>query len=98
MTRCLDEDMHRPGGRGSALSISRFCIANLRLVHRWNSVRALGGSRFEVSSMDPLKCQTSTATPAEPGGLPYWASGPLCYMAELQRAQGGDVACPCSRS
>jgi hypothetical protein len=29
----------------------------------------LGGSRLEASSMDPLKCQTSTATPAEPGGL-----------------------------
>ena len=23
---------------------------------------------------DCRKCQTSTATPAEPGGLPYWAS------------------------
>ena len=25
-----------------------------------------------------------------------FTGGPLCYMAELQRAQGGDVACPCS--
>src|SRR2546430_9636940 len=33
------------------------------------SFRVLGGSRSEASSMDPLKCQTSTATPAEPGGL-----------------------------
>src|SRR5712691_10316464 len=45
------------------------------------SFRVLGGSRSEASSMDPLKCQTSTATPAEPGGLsltlehfpPKWA-------------------------
>jgi hypothetical protein len=33
------------------------------------SSRVFGGSRLEASSMDPLKCQTSTATPAEPGGL-----------------------------
>src|SRR6266540_2600826 len=33
------------------------------------SFRVLGGSRSEASSMDPLKCQTSTANPAEPGGL-----------------------------
>jgi REP element-mobilizing transposase RayT len=31
------------------------------------SSRVLGGSRLKASSMDPLKCQTSTATPAEPG-------------------------------
>src|SRR6266545_5831570 len=33
------------------------------------SFRVLGGSRSEASSMDPLKCQIPTATPAEPGGL-----------------------------
>jgi hypothetical protein len=33
------------------------------------SLRVLGSSRLEASSMDPFKCQTSTATPAEPGGL-----------------------------
>src|SRR5258708_11016419 len=33
-------------------------------------VRVLGGSRRRVSWMDPLKCQTATASPAEPGELP----------------------------
>ena len=33
------------------------------------SFRVLGRSRLEASSVDPLKCQTTTATPAEPGGL-----------------------------
>src|SRR5215470_12890500 len=31
--------------------------------------RVLGGARSEASSVDPLKCQTATASPAEPGGL-----------------------------
>jgi hypothetical protein len=30
-----------------------------------------GGSRPGVSAMDFLRCQTLTATPAEPGGLPW---------------------------
>src|SRR5258708_18787092 len=33
-------------------------------------VRVLGGSRRRVSWMDPLKCQTATSSPAEPGELP----------------------------
>src|SRR5438445_4276325 len=41
------------------------------------SFRVLGGSRSEASSMDPLKCQTSTATPAEPGGLSLTLASPL---------------------
>src|SRR5260370_10161723 len=42
------------------------------LVHREASFRALGGSRSEASSMDDCrKLQTSTATPAEPGDLPW---------------------------
>ena len=41
------------------------------------SVRALGGSFVETSPMDFLKCQTSTATPAEPGGLPLTLGDPL---------------------
>ena len=41
------------------------------LVHRGSSFRVLGGSRLEVSTVDnPLKSQTSTASPVEPGGLP----------------------------
>src|SRR5450631_64520 len=41
-----------------------------KLVHRDSSFRVLGGSRLEVSTVDnPLKSQTSTASPAEPGGL-----------------------------
>jgi len=43
----------------------------------------LGGSRLGVSAMDSGICQTSTASPAEPGGLPFvlgyeWAL-PLYY-------------------
>jgi len=35
------------------------------------SFRARGGSRSEVSAVgDRRKCQTYTASPAEPGGLP----------------------------
>src|SRR5258705_7433611 len=42
------------------------------LVHREASFRVLGGSRSEASSMDDCrKRQTSTATPAEPGDLPW---------------------------
>ncbi|HTT24340.1 MAG TPA: hypothetical protein VMG82_35780, partial [Candidatus Sulfotelmatobacter sp.] len=33
--------------------------------------RVLGGSRLGVSAMDSGICQTSTASPAEPGGLPF---------------------------
>jgi hypothetical protein len=33
------------------------------------SSRVLGGSRLEASSMDPLKCQTSTATRQSRGSL-----------------------------
>lgn len=40
------------------------------LVHRENSFRVFGGSRIGVSAMDSLKCQPSTATPAEPWDLP----------------------------
>jgi hypothetical protein len=43
-------------------------------VHRGAPSRVLGGSRLEVSLMDSLKCQTVTATPAEPGDLPCWFS------------------------
>lgn len=41
------------------------------IVHRQTSFRVRGGSRSEVSAMgDRRKCQTYTASPAEPGGLP----------------------------
>src|SRR5204863_8588983 len=32
--------------------------------------RVLGGSRKGASSIDPRNCQTSDASPAQPGGLP----------------------------
>ena len=33
--------------------------------------------------MDFLKCQTSTATPAEPGGFPDWANDTLGISEKL---------------
>src|SRR5258707_7306820 len=40
-------------------------------IYRQTSFRAGGGSRSEVSATgDRRKCQTYTASPAEPGGLP----------------------------
>jgi hypothetical protein len=43
--------------------------------------RLLGGSRWGVSSMDPCICQTSTASPAEPGA-------PGCTRLRLEAAPG----------
>src|SRR6202790_220925 len=44
----------------------------LILVHRETPFRVLAGSRSEASSMDDCrKSQTSAATPAEPGDLPW---------------------------
>ena len=39
---------------------------SIGILHR----RVRGGSRYGVSSMDPLKCQTATVSPAEPGDFP----------------------------
>src|SRR6516162_11049015 len=41
------------------------------------SFRVLGGSRFEVSSVDPRKCQTVLIFGMRPGGLPPWFSRSL---------------------
>jgi hypothetical protein len=41
----------------------------------------LGGSRLEISTVDCRKRQTSTATPAKPGELPY-GLGLLALVAE----------------
>jgi hypothetical protein len=41
-----------------------------KLVHRVSSFRLVGGSRLKVSTVEHiLKNQTSTASPAEPGGF-----------------------------
>src|SRR5258707_12427751 len=51
-------------------------------IYRQTSFRAGGGSRSEVSATgDRRKCQTYTASPAEPGGLPVMlgAVGSLFY-------------------
>src|SRR5260370_14696866 len=46
------------------------------LVHREASFRVLGGSRSAASSMDDRRRRrTSTATPAEPGDLPWRLAG-----------------------
>ncbi len=47
----------------------------LLLVHRDAPLRVLGGSRGRVSSMDSRIRQTSTVSPAEPGGLLFLARG-----------------------
>jgi len=53
-------------------AIPRRMTQTFKLVHRVSSFRVLGGSRLEVSTVDYLlKSQTSTASPAEPGGLPW---------------------------
>src|SRR5258707_1743343 len=45
-------------------------------IYRQTSFRAGGGSRSEVSATgDRRKCQTYTASPAEPGGLPVMLEG-----------------------
>jgi hypothetical protein len=45
------------------------------VVHRWGSVRVLGGSRSKFRrwalGRDCMKCQTFVASPAEPGDLLY---------------------------
>ena len=44
------------------------------VAYRKTPFRVRGGSCDGSRSIgDCRKCQTSTATPAEPGGLPYWA-------------------------
>jgi hypothetical protein len=39
--------------------------------------------------MDSLKCQTSTATPAEPGDFPTWLKTPQSFIDLFAELQGG---------
>ena len=45
------------------------------LIHREAPMGEPPGSPMGASSMDSPICQTLPASPAEPGGLPLWASG-----------------------
>src|SRR5437763_7184428 len=60
----------------------------------------LAAHEGSVYDGQPLKCQTSTATPAEPGGLPwgskYSPAGPgaIAFVTRLKRLQGVANASP----
>jgi hypothetical protein len=78
-----------PGGKldGFALSFHADSGSSIDEV----SVRALGGSRLETSSMDFLKCQTATATPAEPGGLPLTLGGSWVVLIGGSTGRQGSI-------
>ena len=63
----IDSGEREARSEGQALAVSRNSCSDIREI----PPRVLGGSRPGVSAMDALKNQASTATPADPPGLPW---------------------------
>jgi hypothetical protein len=69
-----------------ASPLDGFKVSRLSIVK--TSFRARGGSRSEVSAVgDRRKCQTYTASPAEPGGLPVMLVGDAAQCVSGHRVQ-----------
>jgi hypothetical protein len=63
--------MQRGCGQDQRVVCILLCVAGtLILIHLETPSCVPGGSRVGVSWTDSLKCQTPTAPPAGPGGLP----------------------------